>query len=120
MVVRQTLIMWICLAIGCFVLLEQPSGSLMEEHPRLKHWMDANNIFRHSFNMGDFGARTQKPQWLYSQFEWISDLDLFKVPKKTKPNRRLPKPKVSINTVIPGLVRYEVTRSESESDCEIL
>jgi len=36
MCVRTTLIMWLQLAVGIMCILEQPCGSLFEEHPRFK------------------------------------------------------------------------------------
>jgi len=73
----------------------------MEDHPRMAEWITANNIHRISFNMRDFGGQTLKPQWLYSQFEWVKDILLFKTTPSTPSKKRKKKAhqEVSVNTV---------------------
>jgi hypothetical protein len=91
MVSRTTLILWLLLAMSVLLILEQPSGSLMEMHPRLADFIDLNGIFRQSINLYEFGAPTRKPLWIYSQFAWIKDLLLFKtrtLPSKTSKHSR--------------------------------
>ena len=46
--------------------LEQPKGSLFQEHPLIQSFLNVVETFREHINMGDFGAMTQKPTWLYA------------------------------------------------------
>ena len=66
MVSRSTLILWLQVALGILILVEQPAGSLMEMHFRLKEWIARCNIFRISINMDEFGGGSKKPVWIYS------------------------------------------------------
>lgn len=54
--------------------MEQPARSLMQEHPRWRDLCRRVRVFRTHVWMGDFGAETPKPSWLYSQMQWIEQI----------------------------------------------
>jgi len=63
---RTLIVLFICQAMGCFWILEQPKGSLMQLHPRFQEFMGRITTFRHAISMGDYGAASRKPTWLYA------------------------------------------------------
>ena len=71
---------WICAALGRRWVIEQPMGSMMEHHPRMKHLITSLGVRRHSTSMSRFGAKTQKATWLYSNCDNIAELDFFAPP----------------------------------------
>lgn len=89
MVARCALVCLLLSAKGCFWLLEQPSGSLLEQHPRMQWLIKSLKLWRVYIRMGDFGAETGKPTWVYSAHKEILDLQQYKTcefnPKKTTP-----------------------------------
>lgn len=64
--VRTLIIAMIAASLGCFVVIEQPKGSWMQEHPCFQDFIAWLNIWRHHIQMGDYGAHTKKPTWLYA------------------------------------------------------
>lgn len=65
--VRTLIILMIAQSLGCFWLLEQPKGSMMELHPRFQEFMNMIPTWKHSIIMKDYGAPSQKPTWLYAR-----------------------------------------------------
>ena len=63
---RTLVVLFIAQALGVVWLLEQPRGSMMEIHPAFQYFLSRVSAWRHSLSMGDYGARTPKPTWLYS------------------------------------------------------
>ena len=63
---RTLIILMIIHALNGFWLLEQPRGSMMELLPVFQAFMAKISTWRHSINMENFGAPSQKPTWLYS------------------------------------------------------
>jgi hypothetical protein len=63
---RTVLLMFLFAAIGAFSILEQPKGSLYEEHPRMQFLISTLDIYRLGVPMGWFNAPTRKDSWLYS------------------------------------------------------
>jgi len=97
MVSRTVLLLWLCTAMGLLIILEQPAGSLMEMHPRMKEWIEKNDIKKVKINMFEFGGATRKPMWLYSPFEWVKDILMFRTRSLAQLKNTKPKKKVSIN-----------------------
>lgn len=64
--VRTLIIAMIAASLGSFIVIEQPKGSWMQEHPCFQEFITRLNIWRHHISMGDYGAETQKPTWLYA------------------------------------------------------
>ena len=56
----------VCSAMGVFWVLEQPLNSLLEHHEALQMLFGLVKCYQISINMEDYGARSQKPTWLYS------------------------------------------------------
>ena len=57
-------------------------------------------MHRTPIRLGDFGAESPKPLWLYSQFPWVGEIKDFKETRKTiKHNKSMVPIKVSINGV---------------------
>jgi hypothetical protein len=77
MVARVLLLQWIFMSRMIFCVLEQPSSSMMEFHDQFQEFLRRFPLWRHSVNMGDFGADSQKSSWLYSSHACISHVDLF-------------------------------------------
>ena len=74
MVSRQALYLWLYLATGKFIVMEQPVGSLLEYHPRMAEIKKVFPIYRVTISMGGFGAASAKPTWLYSGHEFIQEI----------------------------------------------
>ena len=66
MVARCCLLIMLAAARGCFWLLEQPRGSLLESHPCVQLLMRKLTIYRKHIRMSEFGAESEKGTWLYS------------------------------------------------------
>ena len=66
MVAKLVVLLLIVQAFDCFWVLEQPSGSLLQLHPRMQYIISRYDIKRSFWCMADFGAATLKPTWLYS------------------------------------------------------
>ena len=63
---RTLIVLMIAMSVSAWVVLEQPKGSLMERHPKFEEWARMSNIVRQHVRMGNYGAPSQKPTWLYS------------------------------------------------------
>lgn len=63
---RTLIIVMICHALGCFWILEQPKGSVMEALPGFQQLLKRLDIWKHTLNMADYGAPSLKPTWLYA------------------------------------------------------
>ena len=90
MVSRTVLICWLLMSLGVLVILEQPRGSLMELHPRFQSLLRQFPMWRTHIEMGDFGASTRKPTWLYSNYGFVGELNGYpacraRVPKDARP-----------------------------------
>ena len=85
MAARCAVLLCIAAARGLFWILEQPKNSLFQFHPCVQSVLQILECYRKPINMGDYGALTQKPTWLYSGHAYINDLDKFRpvrLPKK--------------------------------------
>ena len=60
MVARCMLLIIILASRGCWWVLEQPRGSLMEEHPAFQRMMALSPIYRHHVRMRQFGGSSEK------------------------------------------------------------
>jgi hypothetical protein len=75
MVARVVLCLYLASAKGMWWCLEQPRGSLLARHPRFLELAANLPVFRHSFNMRDHGGGSLKPTWIYSNRDFVSELD---------------------------------------------
>ena len=66
MVARCALLLIIAFCRGLFFVLEQPRGSLLELHPAMQKIFRKFQFYRKAIKMGNFGAGSDKPTWLYS------------------------------------------------------
>lgn len=66
MVARCCLLILLAASRGIWWILEQPRGSLLEQHPAFQLLMRKIRIFRKHIRMSDFGGLTDKGTWLYS------------------------------------------------------
>ena len=80
MVARMVLLLLLLHAVGMFFLVEQPRGSLMEKHPSFQWLLGVVKIWKKSFLMKNFGARTEKGTWLYSNHPEVNDIDQYYIP----------------------------------------
>lgn len=62
---RTLLLMMVAHTLGCVFILEQPKGSLMENLPTFQELLQKIPIWRHTLQMGHYGAPSKKPTWLY-------------------------------------------------------
>ncbi len=60
MVARCVLLLLLLASRGCWWVLEQPQGSLMQEHPALQHLMSVMAVYRHCIQMCHYGASSKK------------------------------------------------------------
>ena len=63
---RTLVLLWVAASLGVWWVLEQPVGSLMQEHPAMREFMRFVRTYRKHIYMGDYGGETKKPTWLYS------------------------------------------------------
>lgn len=54
------MVLWLALARGAYVCIEQPSSSLITRHPRWREFLSIIRLFEARFHMRDFGAPTAK------------------------------------------------------------
>ena len=71
MVARVVLLLCIAAAKGCWWMLEQPKGSLLESHVAFQLFLRMvpklnTSVSRFSTSLCWFGADTRKPLWVYS------------------------------------------------------
>lgn len=74
MVSRLVLLLVLMSIKGVWWIVEQPASSLMEYHPRWQWYVKRFAVYRVLINMGDYGAKTRKPSYLYSNMPWLGDL----------------------------------------------
>ena len=63
---RSCVLALLCCAISAWWVLEQPAGSLFQEHVLFQELIRLVSVFRTHINMFDFGHAAPKPTWLYS------------------------------------------------------
>ena len=66
MTARCALLIMLALARGCWVILEQPQGSLLERHPARQKLFGLWKFYKKSMKMYDYGGSSDKQTWLYS------------------------------------------------------
>lgn len=66
MVGRVCLLFLLAAARGVWVILEQPRGSLLAQHPAFEYVCSKLVVWRKHIRMQNYGAPTQKGTWLYS------------------------------------------------------
>ena len=66
MAARCAILILLAAARGLFWVLEQPKGSLFQYHPLIQHVLSLIKVSRKHIRMGDYGAPSQKPTWLYT------------------------------------------------------
>ena len=73
--------LWTCaIVVRRWVNSSLTSGSLFERHRRQQQRFKRGRkgktpILKKYIKMGDYGASTQKPTWLYSRHEFVDDID---------------------------------------------
>ena len=73
MVARACILIILAASKGCFWVLEQPRGSLLQQHPGFQKVLQLLRVWRKHIKMGNFGAATEKGTWLYSGY-WIQSI----------------------------------------------
>lgn len=68
MVARVCILILIAASKGCFWIVEQPRGSLLQEHPGFQKVLHLLRVWRKHIKMGNYGAATEKGTWLYSGY----------------------------------------------------
>ncbi|CAE7244498.1 unnamed protein product [Symbiodinium sp. CCMP2592] len=66
MAARTAILLYLAAARGVWFVLEQPSGSLFQEHPRIQQLLRILKLRKKLIHMLDFGGFSSKPTWLYS------------------------------------------------------
>ena len=74
MVSRTILALLLCQIRRIWWVLEQPQGSLMESHPRFRWMLKRLRVYRVRICMSWFGASSEKPTWLYSNWKFIEEI----------------------------------------------
>ena len=92
MVSRMVLLMYLLVARTIFVLWEQPKGSVMEAHPRFQEFLHFRKLHRAFARLWDFGGESEKGLWLYSPYNWVSDIEKYTTGPKDLSMRKLPLP----------------------------
>ena len=67
--VRTLILAYICSALGVWWILEQPKGSLLENHPLMDELLRRLPIYRAVIQMRTYGHSSEKPTWLYSSLK---------------------------------------------------
>jgi hypothetical protein len=88
-VVRVVILCLIAAALGLSFIVEQPEGSLLEQHPRWQHLCRMTQVFRHTIRMWDYGAQSEKPTWIYSNFAEVAHIDMFKSGRLSRKRKHL-------------------------------
>ena len=78
MVARLMLYVFCLAARGAWWVVEQPAQSLLEKHPRVQAWCATRLLWRVPIRMGEFGAETETPTWLYSAHWWARDVTRYR------------------------------------------
>ena len=76
MVSRMSLILWALEAKKVLWLYEQPSTSLLFQHPRMQHFIKHRTVFKCHMWMGAFGADTPKGTHLWAPDACVSKFSL--------------------------------------------
>ena len=63
---------------GVLWIVEQPKGSVMQHNARFEWFIGSRTVYKHGFNMYDFGGASEKGTWVYSNKAWIAQLDLYR------------------------------------------
>ena len=79
MVSRLVLAMYLYTAFGMFWIVEQPAGSLLEDHVRFSEFCSKHVVYRAKVRMGEFGGPTEKPTWLYSGSPCIKHINNYRI-----------------------------------------
>ena len=69
MAARCAILLFLASARSLFWVLEQPKGSLFQMHPQVEACFKNIQVYRKRIEMGNYGAATKKPTWLYSGLE---------------------------------------------------
>ena len=89
---RLALILWLAFALKLWFVVEQPAGSCLWDYSRFQTLISKFDVWRHSFFMLDFGGETKKPTWIWSNEEFIGEIDQYAVKRK----KQTPKPLVEV------------------------
>ena len=87
MVGRMTLLLYVYTALGFFWVVEQPVNSLMEFHPQLAALFKQFPTYKVKVRMGEFGGKSEKPAWLYSNYQFIENIQDHKTKTWTSKSR---------------------------------
>ena len=60
---------------GAWWIVEQPTGSLLSDHPRFQQFIASVDVWSHTAHMGMFGSATRKPTWLFSNRPCVGEID---------------------------------------------
>ena len=74
---KLVLLITMLLAKNVFFILEQPTDSIMQSHPRIQWLCSMGLLYRTSVRMADFGHTSVKASWLYSGHPFVGDIKLF-------------------------------------------
>ncbi len=66
MVARCCILIFLAAARGIFWVVEQPRGSLLDQHPCFQRTMQVIDMWRKHIKMINYGAGTETATWLYS------------------------------------------------------
>ena len=78
MLARMVLQAFVYEALGVCWFIEQPRNSMMAELPRFKFMAKSLVLYRISLRMGDYGADTEKPSWLYTTSKELENIGKLK------------------------------------------
>ena len=79
MVSKLCLLIWLLHSMGVVWLVEQPANSLLEAHPRWQKLIATIKTWRVRIYMGDYGAESPKPTWIYAPVPWIHEIVDFRI-----------------------------------------
>jgi len=80
MAARAALLLQLATVLGLLWIVEQPLRSLLFEHPRMKGLYNMMQITRTHTLMWRFGARSKKPTWLWSNRDWLHEIENWALP----------------------------------------
>ncbi|CAE7373324.1 unnamed protein product [Symbiodinium natans] len=75
---RVAILLFIACAKRVHIVMEQPRGSLLQEHPGMQALFSRTTWYKHHILMRNFGGPTDKGTWLYSSHKLIQDLYRFR------------------------------------------
>ena len=76
---RLCLLLQLMDALKVFWVVEQPAGSLLMHHPRLRIFKTRVPVWKHLVRMLHFGHLARKATWLYSGHSWIHEVDHYRL-----------------------------------------